>query len=68
MNKLDISQDITRWEKSKEKINQLLKEDDISTVIMMEFYNKYIRSHYNEVARSLFDLSFNNWYEKNMKG
>ncbi len=68
MNKLDISQDITRWEKSKEKINQLLKEDDISTVIMMELYKKYIKSHYNEVARSLFDLSFNRWYEKNMKG
>ena len=68
MNKLDISQDITRWEKSKEKINQLLKEDDISTVTMMEFYNLYIRSPYDDVAVALFDLCFNNWYEKNMKG
>lgn len=68
MNKLDKIQDFTKWEKSKRKINQLLKENDISTIVMMEFYNEYIKSPYNEVAISLFDLAFNNWYNKNMKG
>ena len=68
MNKLEINQDITRWEQSKPKINQLLKEDDISTVTMMEFYKLYIKSPYDQVASSLFNLSFDNWYNQNMKG
>lgn len=68
MNKLEINQDTTKWEKSKKKIEQLLKEDDISTITMMEFYKLYIQSPYDQVASSLFELSFDSWYKQNMKG
>lgn len=68
MNKLEINQDTTKWEKSKKKIEQLLKEDDISTITMMEFYKLYIQSPYDQVVSSLFELSFDSWYKQNMKG
>lgn len=65
MNKINIETK-NKWEESKKKINKLLKEKDISTITMMEFYKIYIDSPYNEVASTLFEMSFNSWYKKYM--
>lgn len=57
-----------KWENSKRKINQLLLKEDNSTIKMMQFYNLYISSPFDIVAKSLFEHSFNGWYKQNMKG
>lgn len=67
MNQSSVNED-KKWEASKPKINQLLEKEDISTITMMEFYKLYIQSPYDQVASSLFELSFDSWYNKNMKG
>lgn len=57
-----------KWENSKRKINQLVLKEDISTLKMMQFYKLYISSPFDVVAKTLFEHSFNEWYNKNMKG
>ena len=57
-----------KWEKSKNKINQLLEKRDKSTVNMLKFYKLYINSPYDRTAMSLFELAFNSWYKEKMEG
>ncbi len=57
-----------KWEESKRKINILLIKEDINTITMMKFYKLYISSPFDLVTKSLFEYSFNDWYNQNMKG
>lgn len=57
-----------KWENSKRKINMLLLREDANTIKMMQFYKLYISSPLDMVAKSLFEHSFNGWYNQNMKG
>lgn len=57
-----------KWEKSKNKINQLLEIKDKSTVNMIKFYKLYINAPYNKTALDLFELAFNGWYKEKMEG
>lgn len=57
-----------KWENSKRRINQLLLKEDTSTIKMMKFYKLYISSPFDIAAKSLFEHSFNGWYNENMKG
>lgn len=57
-----------KWENSKRKINQLLLKEDTSTIKMMQFYKLYISAPFDIAAKSLFEYSFNGWYNQNMKG
>ena len=52
-----------KWEKSKNKINQLLETKDKSTVNMLKFYKLYINSPYDRTAMDLFELAFSSWYK-----
>lgn len=58
----------SKWEKSKNKINQLLEKKDKATIKMMRFYKLYISSPFDITAKTLFEYSFNNWYQETMKG
>ena len=57
-----------KWEKSKNKINQLLEIKDKSTVNMIKFYKLYINSPYDRTAMDLFELVFSSWYKEKMEG
>lgn len=57
-----------KWEKSKNKINQLLETKDKSTVNMLKFYKLYINSPYDRTAIDLFELAFSSWYKEKMEG
>lgn len=56
-----------KWEKSKNKINQLLEIKDKSTVNMIKFYKLYINSPYDRTAMDLFELVFSSWYKEKWK-
>lgn len=57
-----------QWDKSKNTINKLLVKNDNDTIKMMKFYKLYISSPFDITAKSLFEYSFNGWYNENMKG
>ena len=57
-----------KWEKSKNKINQLLEIKDKSTVNMLKFYKLYINAPYDKTALDLFELAFSGWYKEKMEG
>ncbi len=57
-----------KWEKSKNKINQLLEKNDKSTVNMFKFYKLYIQSPFDKALMKLFELVFNGWYKEKMEG
>lgn len=57
-----------KWEKSKNKINQLLEKNDKSTVNMFEFYKLYIQAPFDKALMNLFELAFNGWYKEKMEG
>lgn len=56
-----------KWEKSENKINQLLEIKDKSTVNMIKFYKLYINSPYDRTAMDLFELVFSSWYKEKWK-
>ncbi|MCI8470468.1 MAG: hypothetical protein HFJ35_03100 [Clostridia bacterium] len=57
-----------KWNKSINKIHQLLEKKDISTANMIKFYKLYINAPYNRTALDLFELAFNGWYKEKMEG
>lgn len=57
-----------KWEKSKNKINQLLETKDKSTINMFKIYTMYIHSPFDKAAMDLFELAFNGWYKEKMEG
>ena len=57
-----------KWEKSKNKINQLIEIKDKSTINMYRIYTMYIHSPFDKTLMDLFELVFNGWYKEKMEG
>lgn len=67
MDKINYESLEKKWINSKEKIRNLVKEKDVPTINMLKFYKLYIESPYNRDLKSLFEISFNGWYNSYMK-
>lgn len=57
-----------KWNKSINKIRQLLEKKDKATANMIKFYELYIKAPYDRTALDLFELAFSSWYKEKMEG
>lgn len=57
-----------KWNRSINKIHQLLKKEDKSTANMIKFYKLYINAPYDRTTLDLFELAFSGWYKEKMEG